>query len=47
MRCTIIVLVRRCGKSSLMKTIVDELIERGVSRDNIIYIDLDKKRMKI
>lgn len=38
--------VRRCGKSSLMKTIVDELIERGVSRDNIIYIDLDKRGFK-
>ena len=38
--------VRRCGKSSLMKTIVDELIERGVSRDNIIYIDLDKRGYK-
>lgn len=29
-----------------MKTIVDELIERGVSRDNIIYIDLDKRGYK-
>lgn len=38
--------VRRCGKSSLMKTIVDELIERGVSRDNIVYIDLDKRGFK-
>ena len=38
--------VRRCGKSSLMKTIVDELIERGVSRDNNIYIDLDKRGFK-
>ena len=35
--------VRRCGKSSLMQTIVDELIENGVSKDNIIYIDLDKR----
>ncbi|MBP5468009.1 MAG: ATP-binding protein [Candidatus Riflebacteria bacterium] len=35
--------VRRCGKSSLMQTIADELIENGVSKDNIIYIDLDKR----
>ncbi|MCR1961438.1 ATP-binding protein [Thomasclavelia cocleata] len=34
--------VRRCGKSSLMLTIADELVDRGVSEDNIIYIDLDK-----
>lgn len=38
--------VRRCGKSSLMKTIVDELIEQGVSKENIIYIDLDKRGYK-
>lgn len=35
--------VRRCGKSSLMLTIADELVDRGVSKDNIIYIDLDKR----
>ena len=35
--------VRRCGKSSLMLTIADELVDRGVFEDNIIYIDLDKR----
>ena len=35
--------VRRCGKSSLMLTITDELVEKGISKDNIIYIDLDKR----
>ncbi len=35
--------VRRCGKSSLMETISIELQESGVSRDNIIYIDLDRR----
>ena len=35
--------VRRCGKSSLMLTIADELIDKGVSKDNIVYIDLDKR----
>lgn len=35
--------VRRCGKSSVMKMIADELIAKGVSQENIIYLDLDKK----
>lgn len=35
--------VRRCGKSSLMKTIIEELKNSGVKESNIIYIDLDKK----
>ena len=36
--------IRRCGKSSLMETIADELVEGGVSENNIIYIDLDKRK---
>lgn len=35
--------VRRCGKSSLMQTIADEIVSNGVSKTNIIYIDLDKR----
>ncbi len=35
--------VRRCGKSCLMQTIADELRERGIKDDNIIFIDLDKR----
>lgn len=35
--------VRRCGKSSLMKMIADELGDRGVEEENIIYIDLDTR----
>ena len=35
--------IRRCGKSSLMQMIMDELIETGVKSENIIYINLDKK----
>lgn len=35
--------VRRCGKSSLMKTVEEELISQGVNSDNIIYLDLDKR----
>jgi len=35
--------VRRCGKSSIMNLIMKELIDSGVSEDNIIYFNLDKK----
>lgn len=38
--------VRRCGKSSLMKTIIEELKEQGVSEENIILLDLDSKSYK-
>ena len=35
--------VRRCGKSSLMALIADELKDGGVRPDNIIFLDLDKR----
>lgn len=35
--------VRRCGKSSLMQTIAQELRDKGVSEEHIIYFDLDKR----
>lgn len=35
--------VRRCGKSSLMETIADEIRAGGVPEENIIYLDLDKR----
>lgn len=38
--------VRRSGKSSLMQVIADELRERGISEDHIIYIDLDSRAYK-
>ena len=38
--------IRRCGKSSLMQTIVEELKGDGVAESNIIYIDLDKRGYK-
>lgn len=34
--------VRRCGKSCLMKTIMQELESEGVAEDHILYVDLDK-----
>ena len=38
--------VRRCGKSSLMETIVEELKENGTDDSNIIYLDLDRREYK-
>ena len=35
--------VRRCGKSSLMQIIADELRASGISESNIIYLNLDKR----
>lgn len=35
--------IRRCGKSCLMATIVEELKERGVPEKDIVYLDLDKR----
>ena len=37
---------RRCGKSSLMLTIMDELVHDGVDKNQIIYINLDKRGYK-
>lgn len=38
--------IRRCGKSSLLEMIKDELVEKGIDKNNIIYINLDKKGYK-
>ncbi len=35
--------VRRCGKSSLLEMIADEIRQSGIDDDNIIYLDLDKR----
>ena len=35
--------IRRCGKSSLMQTIAEELIDLGISPQNIVYLNLDKR----
>ena len=42
----VIVGVRRSGKSSLMETISEELAERGVAPENLIFINLDKRGFK-
>lgn len=38
--------IRRCGKSCLMETIKNELLESGVCQDNIIYLNLDSKQYR-
>ncbi len=38
--------IRRCGKSFLLKGIINELLEKGVSESQIIYIPLDKRGYK-
>lgn len=38
--------IRRCGKSYLLKTIIEELKENGIQEKDIIYIELDKKEYK-
>lgn len=35
--------VRRCGKSSIMNLIMQELLKQGVNKENILYFNLDKK----
>lgn len=35
--------VRRCGKSSLMSTIADELRDRGVDQAHVVFLDLDRR----
>ena len=36
--------VRRCGKSSLMRTIMEELRARGVREENLLFFDLDQRQ---
>ena len=38
--------IRRCGKSSLLKSIIEELKEKGVKEKDIIFLELDKKELK-
>ncbi|MBR3539175.1 MAG: AAA family ATPase, partial [Eubacterium sp.] len=34
--------IRRSGKSSLLQTVAEELMESGVSKNNIFFYNLDK-----
>lgn len=38
--------VRRCGKSSLMQTIMQEIRSNGISSNNIFYLDLDNRKYR-
>ena len=38
--------IRRCGKSFILKAIINELLSSGKSEDSIIYIALDKRGYK-
>ncbi len=38
--------IRRCGKSTLMSQIMDELIAGGTDPSRIVYIDLDSKKYR-
>lgn len=38
--------IRRCGKSTLLKSIIEELQEKGIPEKDIISIELDKKELK-
>lgn len=38
--------IRRCGKSFLLKGIINELYDRGIEQTKIIYIPLDKRGFK-
>lgn len=38
--------IRRCGKSFIIKGIINELLDRGIKEEQIIYIPLDKRGYK-
>lgn len=38
--------IRRCGKSCILQAIMNELISQGVSKNQIIYIPLDRRGYK-
>lgn len=38
--------IRRCGKSCLMETVAEELRERGVPSDHIVYLNLEKRGLR-
>ena len=38
--------IRRCGKSCILQSIINELISQGISKNQIIYIPLDRRGYK-
>ena len=37
--------VRRCGKSTMMEIAVNNLVRKGISRQNILWIGFDDERL--
>lgn len=35
--------IRRCGKSCLMETVIEELKEHGIAEKDIVYLDLERR----
>ena len=44
-KATILIGVRRCGKSTWLNQVIDRLISEGVSRDNILYMNFFDDRL--
>jgi hypothetical protein len=44
-KATIIIGIRRCGKSTLLNQIIERLISEGVSKENILYINFFDDRL--
>jgi len=42
----VIIGMRRCGKTVFLKTIIEELIEKGIKPENIIYISFESVKYK-
>lgn len=42
----VIVGMRRCGKTSLLKSFIEELFKKGIKKDNIIYISFESIKYK-
>ena len=42
----VITVVRRCGKTVLLKQIIDELENRGIASENIIYMSFESSKYK-
>ncbi|MBQ6100569.1 MAG: ATP-binding protein [Methanobrevibacter sp.] len=42
----VVVGLRRCGKTSLMKSIIEELQNQGVKKENIIYVSFEQVQYK-
>ena len=38
--------IRRCGKSTIMLQIIDELKQNGIAQDHIIYINFENYKFK-